>query len=144
MMLKRALSLLAAVSLPISVAAGPREYQATGPVLDVTPDTIVIEKDKEKWEIARNKDTKVTGELKKGSRVDRQVHHDRGERRGQGRRQEGRGQEGEGRREEGGESRREEGRKGQVRPNLSRSQAAALSASTVVSLLPACNPTSSS
>lgn len=69
MMLKRALSLLAAVSLPISVAAGPREYQATGPVLDVTPDTIVIEKDKEKWEIARNKDTKVTGELKKGSRV---------------------------------------------------------------------------
>jgi hypothetical protein len=44
-------------------------YQVTGPVLDVSPDTIVVEKNKEKWEIARDKDTKVTGELKKGSKV---------------------------------------------------------------------------
>ena len=50
-------------------AAGPREYQVTGPVLDVTNDIITVEKDKDKWEIARNKDTKVTGDLKKGSRV---------------------------------------------------------------------------
>jgi hypothetical protein len=44
-------------------------YQVTGPVLEVTDSKIVVEKDKEKWEIARDKDTKVTGELKKGSRV---------------------------------------------------------------------------
>ncbi len=44
-------------------------YQVTGPVLDVTDTKIVVEKDKEKWEIARDKDTKVTGELKKGAKV---------------------------------------------------------------------------
>ena len=50
-------------------AAGPKEYQVTGPVLDVTNDAITVEKDKEKWEIARTKDTKVSGDLKKGARV---------------------------------------------------------------------------
>jgi RNase P/RNase MRP subunit p29 len=44
-------------------------YQVTGPVLDVTDTKIVVQKDKEKWEIARDKDTKVKGDLKKGSRV---------------------------------------------------------------------------
>jgi|SRR6185436_18226977 len=61
----------AAVLLGVTTAfaAGPKEYQVTGPVLDVTNDIITVEKDKEKWEIARNKDTKVNGDLKKGSRV---------------------------------------------------------------------------
>jgi len=61
-----------AISLFVSapaLAAGPKDYQVTGPVLDVTNDVIVVEKDKEKWEIGRTKDTKVTGDLKKGSRV---------------------------------------------------------------------------
>jgi len=44
-------------------------YQVTGPVLDVTDTKIVVEKGKEKWEIARDKNTKVTGELKKGAKV---------------------------------------------------------------------------
>lgn len=44
-------------------------YQVTGPVIDVTDTKIVVEKDKEKWEIARDKDTKVTGDVKKGGRV---------------------------------------------------------------------------
>jgi len=44
-------------------------YQVTGPVLDVTDSKIVVEKNKEKWEIERDKDTKVTGQLKKGSKV---------------------------------------------------------------------------
>lgn len=52
-----------------ALAAGPKDYQVTGPVLDIKDDVIVVEKDKEKWEIGRSKDTKVTGELKKGSRV---------------------------------------------------------------------------
>ena len=50
-------------------APGALAYQVTGPVLDVSDTRIVVEKDKEKWEIARDKDTKVTGDLKKGSRV---------------------------------------------------------------------------
>ena len=44
-------------------------YQVTGPVLEVTDTKIVVEKGKEKWEIARDKDTKVSGELKKGAKV---------------------------------------------------------------------------
>jgi hypothetical protein len=52
-----------------AMAAGPKDYQVTGPVLDVKDDLIVVEKGKEKWEIGRNKDTKVTGELKKGAKV---------------------------------------------------------------------------
>lgn len=52
-----------------AMAAGPKDYQVTGPVLDVKDDVIVVEKGKDKWEIGRSKDTKVTGELKKGSRV---------------------------------------------------------------------------
>lgn len=58
------------IALAAALLAVPAHaYQVTGPVLDVTDTKIVVEKDKEKWEIARDKDTKVTGELKKGSRV---------------------------------------------------------------------------
>ena len=32
-------------------------------------DLIVVQKDKEKWEVAKDKDTKVTGDLKVGSKV---------------------------------------------------------------------------
>lgn len=69
--MKRFLSLLV-LSLFLAsaaVAAGPKDYQVTGPVLEVTDEVITVEKDKEKWEIGRNKDTKVTGDLKKGARV---------------------------------------------------------------------------
>jgi FKBP-type peptidyl-prolyl cis-trans isomerase (trigger factor) len=44
-------------------------YQVTGPVLEVTDTKIVVEKDKEKWEIARDKDTKGAKAVKKGDRV---------------------------------------------------------------------------
>ena len=44
-------------------------YQVTGPVLEVTDTKIVVEKDKEKWEIARDKDTKGAKDIKKGDRV---------------------------------------------------------------------------
>jgi hypothetical protein len=70
-MIKPILSVLAAAFLltSIAIAAGPKDYQVTGPVLDVTDDVIVVEKDKDRWEIGRNKDTKIKGDLKKGSRV---------------------------------------------------------------------------
>jgi len=59
---------LAALATP-ALAAPTRTYQVTGPVLDVTADTITVQKGSEKFEIARTADTKVTGELKKGEKV---------------------------------------------------------------------------
>lgn len=50
-------------------AASAYAYQVTGPVLEVDDKSITVEKGKEKWKIKRDKDTKVTGDLKKGSRV---------------------------------------------------------------------------
>lgn len=50
-------------------AAGPVQYQVTGPVLEVKDDAIVVQKDNEKWQIARDKSTKVMGDLKVGSKV---------------------------------------------------------------------------
>ncbi len=53
----------------IAFAAGTKTYQVTGPVLEMKPDIIVVQKGKEKWEIAKDKDTKVTGDVKVGSKV---------------------------------------------------------------------------
>jgi hypothetical protein len=64
--MKRYIGLFAALMF---VAPAAMAYQVTGPVLDVTDSKIVVEKGKEKWEIARDKDTKVTGDLKKGSKA---------------------------------------------------------------------------
>lgn len=63
-----AVVVLAAFTTP-AFAAQTKTYQVTGPVLEVTPDTITVQKGTEKWEIARTADTKVTGELKKGDKV---------------------------------------------------------------------------
>ena len=41
----------------------------TGPVLEIRDDVIVVQKGKDKWELARGKDTKVTGDLKVGAKV---------------------------------------------------------------------------
>ena len=55
---------------PLALAAG-KTYQVTGPILSVDDKTIVVEKgkDKSKWEIARDANTKVVGELKAGEKV---------------------------------------------------------------------------
>jgi len=50
-------------------AAGPKTYQVTGPVLEIKDDTITVQKGSEKWEIAKDAATKVTGDLKVGSKV---------------------------------------------------------------------------
>jgi hypothetical protein len=52
-----------------ALAAAPKTYQVTGPVLEVSDDLIVVQKGKEKWEIARSKDTKITGDVKVGAKV---------------------------------------------------------------------------
>jgi hypothetical protein len=53
----------------LAIAGPPKTYQVTGPVLELTDDLIVVQKGKEKWEIARTRDAKVTGDLKVGSKV---------------------------------------------------------------------------
>jgi len=51
-------------------AADGKTYQVTGPVVEVTDASITVMKGKEKWQIARDKDTKVSGgDLKVGSKV---------------------------------------------------------------------------
>lgn len=59
-------ALLAASSLN---AADAKAYQVTGPVLEVTPTTITVQKGEDKWQLTRDSDTKVTGDLKVGSKV---------------------------------------------------------------------------
>jgi hypothetical protein len=66
-------SLLAIISAfalgTAAFAADANTYQVTGPILELTDTKIVVQKGKDKWELARNADTKVTGELKVGAKV---------------------------------------------------------------------------
>jgi FKBP-type peptidyl-prolyl cis-trans isomerase (trigger factor) len=64
--MKRSIAVVAATMLLGSVAYA---YQVTGPVLEVTDSKIVVEKDKERWELARDKETKGATNIKKGDRV---------------------------------------------------------------------------
>jgi hypothetical protein len=69
MMKIAALSSALILSATIAFAGAPKSYQVTGPVLEVKDDMVVVQKGTEKWEITRDKDTKVTGDLKVGSKV---------------------------------------------------------------------------
>jgi len=44
-------------------------YQVTGPVLEVTDTKIVVQKGKEKWELAKSPTTKNAAEVKVGDKV---------------------------------------------------------------------------
>jgi hypothetical protein len=62
-----AAALLAASSLN---AADAKTYQVTGPVLEITPTTITVQKgSSEKWEIARDSKTKLPSNVKVGTKV---------------------------------------------------------------------------
>jgi hypothetical protein len=51
-------------------AAAPKTYQVTGLVLELSDEVIVVQKGKERFEIARTKDTQVSGgELKVSAKV---------------------------------------------------------------------------
>jgi GH43 family beta-xylosidase len=68
----KAFSLLAAASLALSslaFAAGAKTYEVTGPVLEVTDSMIAVQKGKDRWEINRDSNTKVDGDLKVGEKV---------------------------------------------------------------------------
>ena len=58
------------VALSGAVFAGsPSTYQVTGPVTAVDDSMITVMKGKEKFEVARDSSTKVTGDLKVGEKV---------------------------------------------------------------------------
>src|SRR5262245_20769213 len=71
MKMKSALSVLAAASLALSSVAfaGVKTYEVTGPVLEVTDTMIAVQKGKDRWEINRDANTKVTGDVKVGDKV---------------------------------------------------------------------------
>lgn len=59
--------LFATTVLAASAFAGAKSYQVTGPVLEIRPDVIVVEKGKDKWEMDR---TAAQGaDLKVGDKV---------------------------------------------------------------------------
>jgi len=70
--MRRILACLVAVTLLfafVAVGAAVNKYQVTGPVLEVRSDAIVVQKGKDKWELARDANTKVNGNLKVGAKV---------------------------------------------------------------------------
>src|ERR1044072_6910950 len=72
MKLNTLFSLMAAGTLALSstALAGAKSYQVTGPVVEVTDSMIVLTKGKERFEIDRDSNTKVTGgDLKVGDKV---------------------------------------------------------------------------
>src|SRR4030095_15537790 len=68
--MKRTVGLIVtALFLSAAALVAAKDYQVTGPVVDVKDDAIIVKKGSENWEIARDKDTKTSGEVKKGDRV---------------------------------------------------------------------------
>jgi len=53
----------------LTSVAGTKTYQVTGPVLETSDTMIAVQKGKDRWEIARDSNTKVNGDLKVGSKV---------------------------------------------------------------------------
>jgi hypothetical protein len=53
----------------VVLAAAAKAYQWTGKVVEITDSKIVVQKGDETWEIGRDADTKVTGDVKVGDKV---------------------------------------------------------------------------
>jgi hypothetical protein len=52
-----------------ALAGDVKSYQVTGPVLDVTADTITVQKGSDPWQIAKSPATKGGADVKKGDKV---------------------------------------------------------------------------
>jgi len=66
----KTLSLFASLTFSaFALAAATKEYQVTGPVLEISPTKIVVQKSTEKWELNRDATTKVPADLKVGDKV---------------------------------------------------------------------------
>jgi|SRR5215470_4512063 len=70
--MKTSLSLLAVISLALSsaaFAADAKDYQVTGPVLEVNDSMIAVQKGKDRWELKKDASTKTNGDVKVGAKV---------------------------------------------------------------------------
>src|SRR5215468_3504558 len=70
--MKTSLSLLAVISLTLSsaaFAADAKDYQVTGPVLEVNDSMIAVQKGKDRWELKKDASTKTNGDVKVGAKV---------------------------------------------------------------------------
>jgi len=64
--------LAAAVTLAFSgaaFAADAKDYQVTGPVLEVNDSMIAVQKGKDRWELKKDSSTKSSGDVKVGDKV---------------------------------------------------------------------------
>jgi hypothetical protein len=59
----------AIIATSASAYAAPKTYQVTGPVIEADNSKIVIKKGNERWEMSRDATTKVTGDLKPGTKA---------------------------------------------------------------------------
>ena len=58
------------IAAAVALARAPKsDYQWTGDVVEVDNDHIIVQKGNEKWEFAHDKETKMTGAPKAGSKV---------------------------------------------------------------------------
>ncbi|MEO7597562.1 MAG: hypothetical protein ABIV50_01425 [Opitutus sp.] len=71
--MKMKLRFLSALVLPFALTslgfAAADTYQVTGPVLAINDNSLVVEKSGERWEIARDANTKLDHPLKVGDKV---------------------------------------------------------------------------
>jgi hypothetical protein len=69
--MKKFMVVLTVLAFVLATAAwaAPKSYQVTGPVLEIKGDVIVVDKNGEKWEVAKDAATKISGDLKVGARV---------------------------------------------------------------------------
>ena len=65
---------LSAMLTDSALAADDHAYQVTGPVLAVTDTSITVQKGKDPWSVSRDANTKVSGDLKVGSKVTIKYH----------------------------------------------------------------------
>jgi hypothetical protein len=71
MIMRRILGICATFVLVANLHAAPlaKTYQVTGPIVELTDKTIVVQKGDERWEIARDENTRNKGDLKVGDKV---------------------------------------------------------------------------
>ena len=67
--MKRIMVIAVVLVLVASVAFAGKTYQFTGKVLEVKDNVIVVEKGKEKFEMTKDANTKIKGDLKVGAKV---------------------------------------------------------------------------
>ena len=68
--MKRIAVFVVALALVASVAfAGSKTYQFTGKVLEVKDNVIVVDKKGEKFELKKDANTKIKGDIKVGAKV---------------------------------------------------------------------------